>query len=97
LDKDRFPYPIFLTIWHMLMTSILTRILKDNSNLLPAAQNLSMTWNSWSKGILPIGVFYSVSLIFNNYAYLTLSVSFIQVRLIILTFFYLPIFCAYCI
>jgi hypothetical protein len=37
-----------------------------------------MTFSLWAKSILPIGALFSASLIFSNMAYLTLSVSFIQ-------------------
>ena len=37
-----------------------------------------MTFDRWLKSIVPIGALFSASLIFSNIAYLTLSVSFIQ-------------------
>lgn len=37
-----------------------------------------MSWERWFKNIVPIGALFSASLIFSNLAYLTLSVSFIQ-------------------
>lgn len=37
-----------------------------------------MGWDRWVRSILPIGALFSASLIFSNMAYLTLSVSFIQ-------------------
>lgn len=37
-----------------------------------------MTMDRWLKSIVPIGALFSASLIFSNMAYLTLSVSFIQ-------------------
>ncbi|ORZ30050.1 triose-phosphate transporter family-domain-containing protein, partial [Catenaria anguillulae PL171] len=81
-DKDpkhgNFPYPIFLTTWHMVFMTIVTRIMKSHTNLLPGARNSKMTWQAWTRSVLPIGVFFSASLIFNNYAYLHLSVAFIQ-------------------
>ncbi|GAA95225.1 uncharacterized protein L969DRAFT_15297 [Mixia osmundae IAM 14324] len=80
LDKQRlnFPYPIFLTTFHLTFATIGTRILLKTTHLLDGLANVNMTWDRWIKSILPIGALFSASLIFSNMAYLTLSVSFIQ-------------------
>ncbi|KNE64845.1 hypothetical protein AMAG_10180 [Allomyces macrogynus ATCC 38327] len=73
-----FAFPVFLTTWHLVFATIVTRILKSRTNLLPAAKNSTMTWTKYMRSVVPIGLFFSGSLIFNNIAYLYLSVSFIQ-------------------
>ncbi|SGY18190.1 BQ5605_C015g08002 [Microbotryum silenes-dioicae] len=73
-----FPYPIFLTTVHLLWATIGTRVLARFTHLLDGLQNINMTWDQYTRNILPIGALFSASLIFSNLAYLTLSVSFIQ-------------------
>ncbi|SCV68257.1 BQ2448_378 [Microbotryum intermedium] len=73
-----FPYPIFLTTVHLLYATIGTRVLARFTHLVDGLQNINMTWDQYMRNILPIGALFSASLIFSNLAYLTLSVSFIQ-------------------
>ncbi|GAA6038974.1 hypothetical protein JCM8097_000135 [Rhodosporidiobolus ruineniae] len=74
----QFNYPIALTTWHLVYATIGTRILHRTTHLLDDLSNVSMSWDRWFRNIVPIGALFSGSLIFNNFAYLTLSVSFIQ-------------------
>ncbi|GAA5992070.1 hypothetical protein JCM10908_000726 [Rhodotorula pacifica] len=74
----QFNYPIFLTTWHLVYATIGTRLLLRFTHLLDDLQNVQMSWDRWFKNIVPIGALFSGSLIFSNFAYLTLSVSFIQ-------------------
>ncbi|KAM0753710.1 TPT-domain-containing protein [Meredithblackwellia eburnea MCA 4105] len=76
-DLD-FPYPIFLTTVHLAYATIGTRLLLQFTNLLDGVRNLDMSWDRWLRNIVPIGALFSASLIFSNLAYLTLSISFIQ-------------------
>ncbi|KAJ1501591.1 hypothetical protein HMI54_008553 [Coelomomyces lativittatus] len=78
LSNLNFPFPIFLTTWHLLCATVLTRILNTYTSLLPMAKQNTMSWTQWIQSIVPIGMFFSGSLIFYNVAYLTLTVSFIQ-------------------
>ncbi|KAI9144889.1 triose-phosphate transporter [Paraphysoderma sedebokerense] len=78
LSSAGFHYPIFLTTWHLVFATVLTRIMKMYTTLLPAAKNSNMSWETYLRSVVPIGVFFSGSLIFNNLAYLHLSVAFIQ-------------------
>ncbi|GMK58339.1 hypothetical protein CspeluHIS016_0503710 [Cutaneotrichosporon spelunceum] len=73
-----FPYPVFLTTWHLFFSAIATRVLQRTTTLVDGAKDIEMTRERWMKTILPIGALFSGSLILSNYAYLTLSVSFIQ-------------------
>jgi hypothetical protein len=70
--------PIFLTTWHLTFATIGTRIMLRTTRLLDGVYNVQMSWDRWFKNIVPIGALFSASLIFSNMAYLTLSVSFIQ-------------------
>ncbi|GAA6004435.1 hypothetical protein JCM10207_000726 [Rhodosporidiobolus poonsookiae] len=74
----RAPYPIALTTWHLVYATIGTRLLLRFTHLLDDLANVQMSWDRWFKNIVPIGALFSGSLIFSNFAYLTLSVSFIQ-------------------
>jgi len=73
-----FAYPIFLTTFHLTFATIGTRILHRTTSLLDGLANTQMTWDRWLRSIVPVGALFSASLIFSNMAYLTLSVSFIQ-------------------
>lgn len=74
----KFPYPIFLTTWHLTFATIGTRIMLRTTHLLDGVYTLQMSWDRWLRNIVPIGALFSASLVFSNMAYLTLSVSFIQ-------------------
>ncbi|TIB15518.1 hypothetical protein E3P92_01649 [Wallemia ichthyophaga] len=78
LDSFHFEYPVFLVTYHLTISTIGTRVLAKFTNLLPDLKDVNMTKEIWVKKILPIGVFFSGSLIFSNTAYMYLSVSFIQ-------------------
>lgn len=73
-----FRFPIFLTTWHLLFSSIATQILARTSTLLDGRKTVKMTGKVYLRAIVPIGLFFSLSLICSNKAYLYLSVSFIQ-------------------
>ena len=79
--------------WHLFFATIGTRILKRSTRLLDGLANVQMSWDRYFRSIVPIGALFSAvrrvfarvqlihqSLVFNNLAYLTLSVSFIQAR-----------------
>jgi hypothetical protein len=70
--------PIFLTTFHLVFATVGTRILARTTHLLDGLANVQMTWDRWFRSIVPIGALFSASLIFSNMAYLSLSVSFIQ-------------------
>ncbi|GAA6013185.1 hypothetical protein JCM10207_006198 [Rhodosporidiobolus poonsookiae] len=73
-----FDYPIFLTTTHLVYATIGTRLMRRFTHLIDGLDNIDMSWDRWYKNIVPIGALFSASLIFNNLAYLTLSVPFIQ-------------------
>ncbi|KDN50837.1 TPT-domain-containing protein [Tilletiaria anomala UBC 951] len=79
--KDKglgFNYPIFLTTFHMAFSTVGTRLLARYTHLLDGLANVEMTKDRWIKSILPIGFLFSASLALSNYAYLFLSVAYIQ-------------------
>ncbi|KAK6537701.1 hypothetical protein TWF694_011872 [Orbilia ellipsospora] len=81
LDKEKglnFPFPIFLTTWHLIFATIATQVLARTSNMLDGLKTVKMTGKVYLRAVVPIGFFFSLSLICSNQAYLYLSVSFIQ-------------------
>jgi hypothetical protein len=74
-----FPFPMFLTAWHMFFATVLTQILARTTNLLPALKTANVDGNVIKTQIFPVAICFAISLIMANKAYLYLSVSFIQV------------------
>ncbi|GAA5930611.1 hypothetical protein JCM10213_000759 [Rhodosporidiobolus nylandii] len=73
-----FPFPVFLTTTHLVYATIGTRVLRRFTHLIDGLDDIEMSWSRWYSNIVPIGALFSASLIFSNLAYLTLTVSFIQ-------------------
>ncbi|QKX63020.1 uncharacterized protein TRUGW13939_10188 [Talaromyces rugulosus] len=73
-----FAYPIFLTTWHLTFATIMTQILARTTTLLDGRKTVKMTGRVYLRAIVPIGLFFSLSLICGNVTYLYLSVAFIQ-------------------
>lgn len=69
---------IFLTCWHMIFSAIATQILARTTRLLDGRKRVEMTGRMYMRVIMPIGLFYSGSLVCSNLTYLYLSVPFIQ-------------------
>lgn len=40
LDQMKFPYPMFLTTWHMFLSTVLTQIMAQTTNMLPGVQEV---------------------------------------------------------
>ncbi|KAI9683367.1 MAG: hypothetical protein M1829_005439 [Trizodia sp. TS-e1964] len=78
LHSLNFQYPIILTTWHLVFATCMTQILARTTTLLDGRKTVKMTGRVYLRAILPIGFFFSLSLICGNVAYLYLSVSFIQ-------------------
>lgn len=78
LDKYDFPFPMFLTSWHMLFATILTQIMARTTNMLPAVKENKVDQKTLMNNILPVALLFSVSLVLCNKAYIYLSVSYIQ-------------------
>ncbi|GME39797.1 hypothetical protein GTA08_BOTSDO03034 [Neofusicoccum parvum] len=78
LNTAQFEFPLFLTTWHLLFAAAMTQFLAYCTKLLDSRYDVPMTRQMYLKAIMPIAVFYSLSLVSGNVAYLYLSVSFIQ-------------------
>lgn len=78
LDTMNFRFPIVLTTWHMVFATFMTQVLSRTTTLIDGRKTVKMTGKVYLRAILPIGFFFSLSLICGNKAYLYLSVSFIQ-------------------
>ncbi|KAF8533604.1 triose-phosphate transporter family-domain-containing protein, partial [Trichophaea hybrida] len=71
-------FPIFLTTWHLIFATLATQTLARTTTLLDGRYRVKMSGRVYLRAIVPIGFFFSLSLICGNIAYLTLSVAFIQ-------------------
>ncbi|KAG2168020.1 hypothetical protein VTO58DRAFT_104053 [Aureobasidium pullulans] len=76
--KLNFRFPIFLTTWHLGFATICTQILARFTTVLDSRKKVPMNGRVYLRAIVPIGIFFSLSLICGNLTYLYLSVSFIQ-------------------
>lgn len=78
LDTAKFHFPIFLTTWHLVFATVMTQFLARFTTILDSRKKVPMTGRVYLRAIVPIGIFFSLSLICGNQAYLHLSVAFIQ-------------------
>lgn len=76
-------YPILLTAWHLVFATFMTQVMSRTTTLLDGRKKVKMTGRVYLRAIVPIGVFFSMSLICGNLTYLYLSVSFIQMLKVI--------------
>ncbi|KAI9800202.1 MAG: hypothetical protein M1825_004186 [Sarcosagium campestre] len=77
-EQANFHFPIILTTWHLAFATIMTQILARTTSLLDGRRTVKMTGRVYLRAIVPIGLFFSLSLICGNITYLYLSVAFIQ-------------------
>lgn len=78
LDQLKFPFPMFLTTWHMFFAVVMTQILAKTTDMLPGVKEKKVDKDIFLYNIIPVSIFFSVSLVFANMAYIYLSVSYIQ-------------------
>lgn len=71
-------YPVLLTTYHLIFSTVATQILARYTTYLDGRKSVKMTGRVYLRAIVPIGVFFSLSLICSNLTYLYLSVAFIQ-------------------
>jgi hypothetical protein len=71
-------FPIFLTTWHLIFATFMTQFLARFTTILDSRKKVPMTGRVYLRAIVPIGLFFSLSLICGNQTYLYLSVAFIQ-------------------
>ncbi|PSR81076.1 triose-phosphate transporter family-domain-containing protein [Coniella lustricola] len=78
LTTAKFDFPLFLTTWHQVFGTIMTQCMARFTKTLDSRHRVPMTKETYLRAIVPIGLMFSLTLISGNLAYLTLSVSFIQ-------------------
>ncbi|KAI0154346.1 triose-phosphate transporter [Xylariaceae sp. FL1272] len=78
LDTLEFRYPVVLTTYHLSFATIATQLMARYTTLLDGRKSVKMTGRVYLRAIVPIGFFFSLSLICGNLTYLYLSVAFIQ-------------------
>mmetsp|Transcript_28554 Transcript_28554/g.39300 ORF Transcript_28554/g.39300 Transcript_28554/m.39300 type:complete len:319 (-) Transcript_28554:115-1071(-) len=78
LDQMKFPYPMFLTTYHMIFASFLTQFMSRFTSMLPGVKENKVDRNVLFTQILPVSLFFAVSLVLSNKSYIYLSVSYIQ-------------------
>jgi len=78
LDRKNFRYPISLTTWHLIFSTAMTQIMARCTTMLESRKKIPMNGRVYLRAIVPIGIFFSLSLMFSNMTYLYLSVAFIQ-------------------
>jgi hypothetical protein len=71
-------YPVILTTYHLVFATVVTQCLARWTTILDGRKTVKMTGRVYLRAVVPIGVFFSLSLICGNLAYLYLSVAFIQ-------------------
>ncbi|KAK7203798.1 glucose-6-phosphate/phosphate and phosphoenolpyruvate/phosphate antiporter [Myxozyma melibiosi] len=78
-DHRIFPtaYPIFLTTWHLVFSATATQTLARATNFYND-RPLEISRDVYWKRIVPVSIFYSLSLVLSNQAYVYLNISFIQ-------------------
>lgn len=69
---------IFLTTWHLSFATVVTQIMARYTTILDSRKKVPMTKRTYVRCIVPIGLFFALSLVCGNMAYLYLSVAFIQ-------------------
>lgn len=75
LSSGIFPYPISLTVWHMIFSGSIASVLLWSGAVAPAA---NMDAHTYATAVLPISSLFAGTLWLGNAAYMYLSVSFIQ-------------------
>jgi hypothetical protein len=43
LDQLKFPFPMFLVFWHMILATVLTQIMARTTNMLPGVREVRHT------------------------------------------------------
>jgi hypothetical protein len=65
----------------------MTQILAKTTTVLDGRKSVRVTPRTYLRGIVPIGVLFSASLVCSNQSYLYLSVAFIQMLKVIISLF----------
>lgn len=78
LSVLNFPFPMFLTAWHMFFGTVLTQILSRYTDMLPGVKEGKIDADAIKTKILPVSLCFAISLVLSNKAYIYLAVSYIQ-------------------
>jgi drug/metabolite transporter (DMT)-like permease len=78
LDTLNFRYPVILTTYHLTFSTVVTQVMARWTPYLDGRKTVKMTARVYIRAVVPIGIFFSLSLICGNLTYLYLSVAFIQ-------------------
>jgi drug/metabolite transporter (DMT)-like permease len=78
LDHMKFPYPMGMVMWHMIFATVLTQVMARTTNMLPGVKEKKVDAKALQTSIFPVALFFAVSLVLSNKAYIYLSVSYIQ-------------------
>ncbi|KAK0389762.1 hypothetical protein NLU13_3335 [Sarocladium strictum] len=78
LDTLNFRFPVILTTYHLTFATVVTQFMARFTTLLDGRKKVKMTSRVYMRAVVPIGIFFSLSLICGNVTYLYLSVAFIQ-------------------
>ena len=81
LDQMKFPFPMFLTTWHMVFATCCTQLMSRTTNMLPGVREKKVDSKALQTSIFPVALCFAFSLVLSNKSYIYLSVSYIQVRL----------------
>ncbi|KAJ3020146.1 hypothetical protein HKX48_001252 [Thoreauomyces humboldtii] len=73
-----FEFPIFLTTCHLSFATVATQVLAKTTSQLAGLEKVGMNPKLYLRAVVPIGMFFSASLILSNIAYVYLTVAFIQ-------------------
>lgn len=71
-------YPVILTTYHLTFATVVTQLMARWTTMLDGRKTVKMTGRVYLRAVVPIGIFFSLSLICGNLTYLYLSVAFIQ-------------------
>jgi hypothetical protein len=78
LTRSCAAYPVILTTYHLTFATVVTQLMARFTTMLDGRKKVKMTGRVYLRAVVPIGVFFSLSLICGNVTYLHLSVAFIQ-------------------
>jgi hypothetical protein len=54
LSTMEFPFPMFITTWHMLFATVLTQVLSRTTDMLPGVKEVSLNSNATAKAIIEV-------------------------------------------
>lgn len=74
LHPMRFPFPVTLTCWHMIVSAAVGAVAVMSGQV----TQTRLSWQTWAAVCLPIGALSAASLFFGNMAFMYLTVAFMQ-------------------